>query len=120
MSSTPIIITPPPPPPPPPPVEKIATDPASMYAYGWDTGWIAGYKQGADDNALIPAVKRWWQSKTLWFSKGLVAVGMWLEWLHLSQPVVRDALGDYGAPAIIAVGLATFVLRVTTKQGVGK
>lgn len=117
--STVIPITPPPPPPPPPP-EKIAGDNRSDFAHGHDIGWVRGYRKGAEDHQLLPALKRWWQSKTLWFSKLLIVLGGWLEWLHLSQPVVRDALGDYGAPAIIAIGLATFALRMTTSGKIGK
>lgn len=121
MSTTPIIITPPPPPPPPPPpVDKVAGDGRTDWQVGWVAGWRVGYASGAEDYALVPSFKRWWKSKTLWFSKALVAVGAWVEWLHMSQPVVKDALGNYGGYAIIGIGLATYILRFTTNRGVGK
>lgn len=119
MSTTPIIITPPPPPPPPPP-EKIAGDIRSDYEYGHDIGWVAGYSKGAADHQLLPSLKRWWKSKTVWFSKALIVIGGWMEWLHVSQPVVRDALGEYGGIAIMGIGLATFVLRMATSGKIGK
>lgn len=120
MSIVPIATPAPPPPPPPPPVEKIAGDNRTDWQIGWGVGWLSGYVQGARDHQFLPSLKRWWASKTIWFSKALIAVGAWVEWLHLSQPVVRDALGEYGGLAIILIGLVTFLLRMSTSGKIGK
>ena len=114
---SPIILTPPPPPPPPPPpVEKSAEELNRWY---WEEAYRLGYVSGRAESPMV-AVKRWWQSKTLWLGSTAIVGGLVLEVLLAERQMALEAFGQYGPAIIIGLGIAVKVLRWKTTTGIRK
>jgi hypothetical protein len=58
-------------------------------------------------------MKAWWQSKTLWFSVLLAALGA----LEVQAQIIPD---EYRGGVLIAVAAISAVLRIVTTQPVSK
>lgn len=114
--SVPIIITPPPPPPPPPPVEKSGEELNRWY---WEAAWRLAYLAGRAESPMY-AVKRWWQSKTLWLGSAAIVGGLVLDVLAAERQMALQAFGEYGPAIIIGLGIAVNLLRWKTTTGIRK
>lgn len=69
-------------------------------------------------------MKKWWESKTIWFADVLVYLGFMLEVSVSYEQDIRTALqpylGNLTGIIIIAIGVTVRILRYQTNKGIEK
>lgn len=111
-----IIIIDEPPKPPPPPREKSGEELNRWY---WEEGIRLGYLAAKAESPMV-AVKRWWQSRTLWLGTVAIVGGLVLEVLIAERQLALDLFGQFGPLIIVGLGIAVKVLRWKTTTGIRK
>lgn len=64
--------------------------------------------------------KRWWKSKTVWFSSALVVLGTVMQYVDQSSAILVPYFGKWGGIATVAIGVINILLRLRTSRPIGK
>jgi len=69
---------------------------------------------------VVPGIKRWWQSRTVWWGMALASLGAVVQYLDTAGSLLAPYLGQWAGLVAIVIGVVNVLLRLRTATAIGK